>query len=327
MNRRAAATLAGLLLLLAAAIALRLLAGRDESGPVLSLEFIDLRLMRVGAGVVVGVTLGVAGVFLQALLRNPLASPDVLGLASGSGLGVMVVAYAAYRSAGIIGAESQPGLGMGAAAVVGALAALGAVWALGQRRGMLDPVTLVLVGVAVAMACSAASQLVRHLLPDQGLAAGRLLLGSLRDPGGAELAVTGGVATVGLGAGLFLARAMDAASLGEDEARSVGVPLAWLRTALFVVSGVLTAASVVLAGPVGFVGLVCPHVVRLMAGPRHGVLVVGTAMAGATLVVLCDAVVRLVDLGGGQMPLGVVTSLIGAPVLVWLLRRNFGRRA
>jgi iron complex transport system permease protein len=105
----------------------------------------------------------------------------------------------------------------------------------------------------------------------------------------------------------------------------VGVGLSRLRTVLFLTSGVLTAGSVVLAGPIGFVGLICPHAVRLLAGPGHRVLVLGSALAGAALVVGCDALVRVVDLGTGQLPIGVLTSLLGGPVLIWLLRREAGR--
>ena len=113
-------------------------------------------------------------------------------------------------------------------------------------------------------------------------------------------------------------------AMGEDEARSVGVPLGMLRVVLFVTAGVLSAASVVVAGPVGFVGLICQHAMRLLAGPSHRVLVIGAAMAGATLVVFADAVLREIDFGSGHPPISVLTSLVGGPVLVVLLRRGRG---
>ena len=121
--------------------------------------------------------------------------------------------------------------------------------------------------------------------------------------------------------GLAAGNAMDAAALGEDEARSVGVPLGALRATLFITAGVLSAASVVLAGPIGFVGLICPHAVRLLAGQSHRTLVLGAAMAGAALVILADTASRAIDLGAGHPPISVLTSLIGGPVLVLVAER------
>jgi iron complex transport system permease protein len=292
-------------------------------------QTLEVRESRVLMGVIVGAGLAVAGTMLQSLLRNPLASPDLLGLASGAGLGVMVVAYIAFKAGmGIGGASSGVAAGgiswtASTAALVGSMGALAIVFLLGQRRGLLDPVTLVLVGVVVSIMCSSGTLLIKSLLPDQGLAAGRPLLGELRDdaPRG-DVWLAGVVTLVGIIVGWAAGRAMDAAALGEDEARSVGVPLGKLRVVLFVTAGALSAAGVVLAGPVGFVGLICPHAVRLLAGPSHRVLVIGAAIAGATLVVLADAVTRIIDLGSGHPPISVLTSLVGGPVLILLLRRG-----
>ncbi|MDX2132825.1 MAG: iron ABC transporter permease [Planctomycetota bacterium] len=307
--------------LLLGAVALRLAIGRAPGGGLTwSFESLDLRGARVGAGMVVGGCLGLAGVFLQSLLRNVLASPDILGLASGSGLGVMIAAYVGYLGGQGLASADVLGVSTAGAAVAGALVALALVYALSVRRGVLDPITLVLVGVGVSIMASAGTMIVRHLLPDQGESAARLLLGSIRDAGWWEIGAAGLALAGGLAVGCVGARAMDVASLSEDEARSAGVRLGRLRGVLFVASGVLTAASVVLAGPVGFVGLVCPHVVRLLAGPGHRTLVPGSVLAGAALVVGCDVLVRAVDLGAGHLPLGALTSLIGAPVLIGMLR-------
>jgi len=323
VHRRVILTLVGLAVLLLAAVAVRLGVGGIGATPEQTAEFVALRAGRVASGVVVGAALAVAGVLLQSLLRNPLASPDLLGLASGSGLGIMIAIYAAYLGGGGL---AHAGLGRPAAtaaALVGALASLGFVYLFSQRRGLLDPITLVLVGVVIGILCGAGIALIRHLLPDQGVAANRLLLGALPDdvPPRALVAV-GGVTLLCVALGAWAGPAMDAASLGDDEARSLGVPLTALRTLLFVLSGVLTAASVVLAGPIGFVGLVCPHLVRLLAGPAHRPLVLGSALAGASLVVLADALVRSVDLGAGRPPISVLTALVGGPVLIAMLRKT-----
>lgn len=320
---RPISTLLLLLIALAAAVALRLAVGRNSEGGLhLAFEFLDQRWPRTLAAGTVGASLALAGVFLQALLRNPLASPDILGLASGSGLGIMLASYAAYLAGAGLAASEAVGLGTGAAALIGALGAMAIVYLLSQRRGLLDPVTLVLVGVAVSIIASAGTMLVRHLLPDQGLAAGRLLMGAVRDPTQRELWPIVAITLVGLGVGAMLTRAMDLGALSDDEARSLGLHVGLVRAVLFITSGVLTAGSVLLAGPVGFVGLVCPHAVRLLAGPSHRALVPGAAIAGAAMVIACDALVRAIDLGAGQMPIGVLTSLVGGPVLIVLLRRN-----
>lgn len=238
-------------------------------------------------------------------------------------MGVMIAALVGYKAGLGLAAVDAGGLGVSGAALLGAIAALAVVYVLSQRRGLIDPITLVLVGVAVSIVCGAGTMLVKQLLPDQGMSAGRYLMGVVRDDTPERLLWVGGViAAVGVVVGVVCGRAMDASALGEDEARSVGVPVGALRVVMFLGAGVLTATAVVIAGPVGFVGLICPHVVRLGAGPGHRVLVVGAALAGVALVVGCDVLVRAVDVGTGQLPIGVLTSLVGAPVLIGMLRRE-----
>lgn len=331
MSRRAVIMLVVMGALAAGAVWLRLVVGDQTLHLPESDAVWQLRITRVLAGLIVGSSLAVAGLMLQSLLRNPLASPDLLGLASGAGLAVMVTTYVAYKSgvgswvvgaAAGVGGGAGTGAGNAAAAVVGSLLALAVVYLLSQRRGLIEPVSLILVGVIISIVCGAGAMLVAHLLPDGGMSAMRWMMGALSDDVSAgRLWLLGAVTVVGIGIGLWYGRAMDAAAMGEDEARSVGVPLGRLRLVLFLASGVLTAGSVVLAGPIGFVGLVCPHVARLMAGPGHRVLVAGSALAGAAMIVGADALIKLIDLGAGRMPLGVVTALVGGPVFLVLLRR------
>lgn len=313
--------LGGLLAACAAVVVVRLMLGPAGTGlqwPTAP-EILEIRLQRVAAGLTVGAALGLGGVLLQCLLRNPLASPDVIGLASGSGLGVMVAAYATY----LVSQQIAPAGVNAGAALVGSLATLALVYSLAQRRGRVDPVGLVLIGVIVSILCGSATLLVQSLLPDRGVAASRWLLGAINDDVRfGTIASIGAITLVVLVWTILSGPRMDAASLGDDEARSVGVGLGRLRVQLFVASGVLAAGSVVLAGPVGFVGLVCPHLVRLLAGARHRVLAPGAALAGATLVVAADALVKVTDLGSGRLPITVLTSLIGGPLLIWLLRKE-----
>ncbi len=320
MKPRPAATIAGFALLLAAAVSARLLIGGHANDPAV----LEIRGVRVLCASLVGAALSVSGVMLQSLLRNPLASPDLLGLASGSGFAVLLGVYL-----GVVGAGAVSVTGLGAAsaalaAVIGAVAALSLTYILGRRRGVLDPVLLILNGVVVSIVCSAGSMLLRHLLPyQQSAAAERMMVGALReDISAAEFWVVGALTVLGVCVGVACGRAMDALSLSEDEARSVGVPVAGLRRVLFITSGVLTAGSVVLAGPIGFIGLLCPHVVRQLAGPSHRALIAGSALAGASLMVLADIVVRAVQLPTGRLPIGVLTALLGGPAFVWLLRKR-----
>lgn len=326
---RTALILAGFLVVLAGVVACRLLIGSDAaSSASLDEQAIDalraIRLSRVACGAIVGTALAVSGVLLQSLLRNPLASPDLLGLGSGAGLGVMLSIYGAF-------AAGHTAIGLGfqtPAALVGALAAMGLVYSLSQKHGLLDPVSLVLVGVAVAMMGAAGIELIRHLLPpNYSDAASRLLTGAISDgvSTGAIWSI-GSIVLASVVVGLVAGRAMDAASLGEDESRSVGVGLLPLRVMLFVVAGALTACAIAMAGPVGFVGLVAPHVARLCLGPSHRPLILGASMCGATLVIGADCLVRVLDLGTGRMPISILTSLVGAPVFILLLRtRQLGR--
>ncbi|MDX2116623.1 MAG: iron ABC transporter permease [Planctomycetota bacterium] len=319
MNRRGWILVGVLLAACAAAAVLRALIGPDGLHWPEAEAIRQIRVQRVGAGLVVGAALGLGGVLLQCLLRNPLASPDVIGLASGSGLGVMLAAYATY----LVSQQIAPSSVSAGAALAGSLLTLASVYTLAQRRGRVDPVGLVLIGVIVSILCGSATMLVQSLLPDRGVAASRWLLGAINDDVQSSTIVGVGAITLGLLVWAMVAgQRMDAASLGDDEARSVGVSLGRLRVQLFVAAGVLSAGSVVLAGPVGFVGLVCPHLVRLIAGPRHRVLAPCAALAGATLVVAADALVKVTDLGSGRLPITVLTSILGGPILIWLLRRE-----
>ncbi len=322
MLRRPALILPLLLVLLLAACALRLLVGGQALGWAADPLIAEIRWLRVICGLGVGGSLAVAGVLLQSLLRNPLASPDLLGLSAGAGLAVMVVAYAGYAATGsIVPASASP-----LAATLGSFAALALVYGLSQRRGLMDPVTLILVGVIVGIVFGSASSVVRQLLPDGGFQASRLLLGRLSDDTPWPLAwAVLGVCGLGAAVGAWLGPAMDAASMGDDEASSVGVSIRGLRVWLFVVSGALTAMSVVVAGPIGFVGLVVPHAARLVLGPDHRVLVIASALLGGASIVAVDALVRSIDLPTGRLPVGVVTALLGGPVFILMLRSMLTR--
>ena len=327
-------TLAGLTLLLRLVAAARLTIGE----PIPRLEddaidwpafrdYLSLRLDRVMVGLFVGGALAAAGVLLQALLRNPLASPYILGLSSGAMVGVTLVEYLGFL--GLFGATLALGsthLG----ALAGALATMAIVYALGQRRGWIDPLGLLLVGVIVNAVNGALVMFFSYLMPahlrgEVSLwAMGYFNQNVMVEWPPWSLIIVGLVTVGGIALAAWFGRAMDLATLSDDEAQSMGLNLRSLRLALFALAGMLTAGSIVLAGPIGFVGLICPHFVRLLIGPSHRPLLVGAALAGAALVIAADGAVKLADVGQGLMPLGILTSLIGGPVFLWMLHRRLG---
>lgn len=331
MSALTKAQLAGLIGLATTAAAvglLRLLIDRDPVSGVVSLawpqpSYASLRWTALVLGAIVGGGLAICGVMLQALLRNPLAEPFILGLSSGAGLGVMAAMYVAYA----LGHAGWLGESHSAPAVAGALAVLALVYALGQKRGVLDPVSLVLVGVIVSAVCGAGIMFFQHLVPTGLRGQFTLwLMGNINEGiSRASLLIAASLTGLGIVVGVVMGRAMDAATLGDDEARSVGLSIGWLRFGMFVLAGAIAAVTVSVAGPIAFVGLIAPHAARLLLGPRHGPLIIGSALAGVALVVGADVARQALDFGGGRMPIGVFTAIIGGPAFIWLLLSGRGQ--
>jgi len=334
VNLRVPAILFGLFILAGMAVAVRVSIGPAlaEFDAQVREQMMALRLMRAGSGAVVGVCLAASGVMMQSLLRNPLASPDIMGMSAGAGLAVMLARL--VGGAGAVAASSWIGSAAweSGPALIGSLGALALVYLLSQRRGLVSPTSLVLIGVMVSIMCGSGILLVQHLMPGGAMGSTRMLAGALSDETSMlGILIAGGVAAAGVGIGLWLGPAMDAASLGHHEAASVGVRTGRLKLLLLLTAGILTATAVVLAGPLGFVGLVSPHLARLLfgrvdPGARWGVhrpRLIGAALAGIALVVGGDAVVRSFDFGSGRLPLGVVMAFVGAPIFILLLRRGW----
>jgi iron complex transport system permease protein len=312
---------------LAVVAALRLGIDRPPGG-ALGLAWPDpdwarYRWTALGNAAAAGASLGLAGLLLQTLLRNPLASPYVLGASSGAGLGIMASLYLAHLTGA---AALSPAQATGPA-LLGSLGALGVVLGLTLRRGGPDPVTMLLVGVVVSTLCGAGILFFQHLVP-MGLrgAFATWLMGHVPQatPLG-DLLLLCLLPLLGLGLVLRLAPALDASALGDDEARSIGVPLGALRAGGYALAGLLTAGAVAVTGPIGFVGLIAPHLARSLLGPRHGWAAPGSALAGAGLLVLADTASQALDLGAGPMPPGVFTVLAGGPVFLVLLLRGARR--
>lgn len=319
-----------IMILLATAVvcALRLLIS-NPPGEGISLawpdqSWIEFRRTAVLSAAIVGAALGLSGVLLQTILRNPLASPFILGISSGAGLGVMVATWISYVTVGI--AVSVPG-SEGVPALIGALGALSIVYVLGQRRGWPDPVSLVLVGVVVSTIAAGGMMFFQHLVPT-GLRGSftTWLMGSIPEIVSTwRLIIAGSLTLLGLVFCMRLAKPLDASLLGDDEARSIGVSLGPLRLSVLAVAGVLTAVSVSLAGPIAFIGLVAPHVSRLLVGGRHVLLIPGSVACGILLLVGADVLRQCLDVGGGRMPVGVLTTIGGGVVFLVLLRMELHR--
>lgn len=323
MVNRGVALLIGLLVF---AAAVRVSFGPVAADGAIGMSFglpsastLELRGAAVLGAALLGGALGLAGLALQVLLRNPLAEPFVLGVSSGAGFGVALVLACAY-------AFSAPAIAFGGeagGAIIGAAATLGLVIWLSRAREGHDPTRLILAGVIVGSIFASATMLVEQMVP-HGLRGDLMSWMAGRLPEIPEPQMLWVLAIMVVAATAYMrwrAGALDVACLSEDEALTSGVGLARLRAQLFLVAGMLAAAAVAFAGPIGFVGLVAPHAARRLVGPSHRALVPATLVAGAALLVLADCVRQFIDVGTGRLPIGVVTALAGGPTFLWLLRR------
>lgn len=287
--------------------------GDPTALPALDSQIVwDLRTPRVLLAAIVGAALSTGGAVLQALVRNPLADPYVLGISSGSSLGAVLV----------MGLGIGAGLGIAGGAFVGATAATGAVFLLAQRAGRLTDSRLILAGVAVGYLAMAGTSLVQLTVEPSSLR-GILfwLMGSVAGAEWGELGLPTAVMGVCAVWMLLQARNLNALAAGDDDAVALGVDLRRLRIELLLVSSLLTATTVSVAGAVGFVGLMVPHAVRMVVGADHRRLLPVSLLTGAVFMVLVDLATRTVD-RPNEYPITVFTAALGAPFFLYLLRRD-----
>ncbi|MAB83704.1 MAG: hypothetical protein CMJ24_09775 [Phycisphaerae bacterium] len=330
MSRKPALIL--LLLLIAVVVCvLRLVVDRPPGGELgiawPHSDWLQFRLTAVITAVIVGGSLALAGALLQTMLRNPLASPFILGVSSGAGLGIMVMAWIVYVTESTSAALPDQG-----SALVGAVGALLVVFALGRRkdesgRGWLDPMAIVLVGVVVSTICAGGMMFFQHLVPT-GLR-GQFtmwLMGTIPEYVSTwRLVLAASLACISLLYAFGQSRRLDVCLLSDDEAAGLGVDLGPLRLGIFLVCAVLTSVAVSLSGPIAFVGLIGPHAARLILGARHAFLIPGAVLCGIILLVGADVLRQLIDLGGGRMPVGVLLTLGGGVLFLVLLRVEMRR--
>lgn len=279
--------------------------------------FFIARLPRVLAAALVGSAMAMAGVVFQALLRNPLASPDTLGVSAGASLGAML-AITFEASFSFLGISAVP-----IASFAGSLGALAIVYGLAtaRRRGA-STVVLLLAGVTLTALLGAVMSFVQYLADfTQTFRNVRWLMGSLDVASYAPLAAALGPMIVAWAGFATLPRVLDLLSVGAESAAARGVDVGRAERLALVSASLATGAAVSLAGPVSFVGIIVPHLVRLIVGADHRLVLPASALFGAAFLIVCDVVARTV-IAPLELPVGIITAMVGGPVFLWLLFRR-----
>ncbi|MEW6082026.1 MAG: iron chelate uptake ABC transporter family permease subunit [Bacillota bacterium] len=276
---------------------------------------LQIRLPRVVLSGLVGASLAVAGATFQGIFRNPMADPFVIGVSSGASLGA-VLAIVLGLQAGFLGLGAVPLM-----AFTGALGSILLVYSISRVQGRLPVLTMLLAGIAVGSFLSALVSLAVYFSNQQIHQVVFWLMGGFSGATWQYVRLAVPYVAVGCAACLVYARDLNAMVLGEDTAVHLGVDTEWVKRALLGAASLLTATAVATSGLIGFVGLIVPHVIRLVAGPDHRVLIPASALAGAAFLVTADAMARTV-IAPTELPVGILTSMFGGPFFIYLLRRR-----
>lgn len=281
----------------------------DTRDPVYRILFF-VRLPRTAAALLAGSALGVAGALIQSVLNNAMASPNVIGVNAGAGLGALLAASLLPGAAALL-----PG-----AAFTGALAAALFIWMLAAMAG-LSRTTLILAGVTVSSILTACMNTLKLLFPDAAVGSAAFLLGTLSGVTAAQLQRALPWLAAGFVLAALLAADLNVLQLGEDMAAGLGLAVGRVRFAALLTAALLAGAAVSFAGLVGFVGLLAPHIARRLAGGDNRRLLPMTALASADLMLLCDVAARVL-FAPFELPVGVLLSLVGGPFFLFLLLRR-----
>lgn len=289
---------------------LELISGTRINEEILWLILTEIRLPRTLLAILVGATLGLSGAVLQGFLRNPLADPGLIGASATAALGAVLTLYTGMAAA-------FP-LALPLGGLAGVALAVMLIYLLAGRGS--SPLTLILAGVAINSLAGALTSLALNLAPSPYAALEIVfwLLGSLADRSFDQVALAAPFIILGCTLLLATGRALDALSLGEDSARSLGFNLDWVRFLVVAGTALSVGAAVSVTGTIGFIGLVVPHLLRPLAGYQPSVLLGLSALGGAVLILLADIGVRLLSTGP-ELKLGVVTALLGGPFFLYLL--------
>ena len=302
---------------------LGLITGSAEDETLARIILWEVRLPRLAMGALVGAALAVSGAVMQGLFRNPLADPGIVGVSAGAGLGAITAIVLggllppAIHS--LIGIYTVP-----LAAFLGGWASVLLLYGVATRGGRTSVATMLLAGIALGALAGAVSGLLVYAANDQQL---RDLtfwgLGSLAGATWSKLATAAPIILLALLAATALGRGLNGLALGEATALHLGIPVQRTKTlAILTVAGA-TGAAVAVSGGIGFVGIVVPHLLRLATGPDHGPLLINSGLLGASLLLGADMIARLV-LAPAELPIGIVTAVLGAPVFLWILLRRRG---
>ncbi len=270
---------------------------------------LHIRFPRVILAIITGMALSVAGVVLQALLRNPLADPYIIGVSSGAALGATLAIVL-----GLISLISLAGF-------LGAVLAMFLVYSLAKTGYKVSVKTLLLAGVIVSVFLSALISLVASLKGESMYQIILWLMGNLSETNITLIIIAGLMVLGGIIAICLFARDLNIISIGEELAQRLGVEVEIVKKRLFIITSLITGAVVALTGLIGFVGLIIPHIMRLIVGPDHRILIVASLLAGGIFLVLADLFARTI-ISPAEIPVGVITAIFGGPFFLFLLRRK-----
>lgn len=296
---------------------LRAMTGRADS--LSDALIVDVRLPRVLLAAIVGASLAGAGAIYQALFRNPLADPYILGVSSGAGLGAML-ALVATGGATALRYGSVP-----VAAFAGAVLTMALVTRLASWRGRLDTASLLLAGVAISYTLAALTSFLMVFAREQMATVVFWMMGGLGSASWPYLAMVAPMFALGAALAIISARELNLMLLGDERAGHLGLDVDRFKLFVLAVASLLTAAAVAVAGLIGFIGLMVPHAIRLVIGPDHRALLPASFLGGGIALVAADLVARTV-IAPVEVPVGIVTALLGGPFFVWLLVRGEGPR-
>lgn len=278
--------------------------------------FWQLRVPRVLAGVIAGAGLSVAGLAYQAVFRNPLATPFTLGTASGASLGASFYIWSGWQI-NLLGLS-----GLSLFAFFGALIAIALVFIIAQLKDALATFTMLLAGVAVSIFFSSLILLFQYLADQaHSLRIMRWLMGGLEIVGYQQLLEILPFVILGIITVVLMSIHLNLLATGSELAAARGMNVKQAKLVLLITTGLMIGAIVSLAGPVGFIGLMIPHICRLLVGPDHRLLVPATILTGAATLPICDTVARTI-MAPAELPVGIITALIGGPFFIWILLRR-----
>lgn len=299
------------------------LAGGEALSRMERVVLLDIRLPRLAMGLCVGAALAISGAVMQGLFRNPLADPGIVGVGAGAGLGaILAIVLGSFLPAGVLamtGGHLVP-----LAAFLGGWGTTLLLYRVSTRHGRTSVATMLLAGIALAALAGAVSGVMVYLADDQQL---RDLtfwgLGSLSGASWTKLSAAAPIILVAIGGAALMGRGLNALALGEATAAHIGIPVQRLKNAAILAVAAATGAAVAVSGGIGFVGIVVPHLLRLASGPDHRALLLNSALLGATLLVGADVIARSL-IAPAELPIGIVTAVLGAPVFLWILLRQRG---